>query len=232
MVRDGVKGRVEARPKRFHKFRRKRRHRGNRRYSSNYASSDGEIFLPTRPRNVLRFADGKFEKVLPFGIKQRSWSWRFLDFQSKDGEWWIPAAGGLRRYPRVADFAELARTPPKRIYTKADGLFSDEIFNLFEDSRGDVWITIIGGGENTLSRWERRTDKIFSYTNADGIPKSNGAISFAEDAQGSVWLGNYFGTLLRYRDDKFQLFTAKEGLPVKFCRRSGCAGGSFCCRLC
>lgn len=177
-----------------------------------YINRDDEIFIPTRPQKILHLVDGKFESVSPSGLTGRSWGWHFLDFQAKDGEWWIPAIDGLRRYPKVDDFADLARTPPKKIYTKTDGLFSNEIFNLFEDSRGDIWISVIGDGD-TLSRWERRTDKIFSYTSADGIPKSNGALSFAEDSQGNVWFGFYFGNLARFRDGKFQIFTAADGIP-------------------
>ncbi|HEX8247292.1 MAG TPA: two-component regulator propeller domain-containing protein [Pyrinomonadaceae bacterium] len=177
-----------------------------------YINENSEIFIPTRPQKILHLVDGKFESVLPHGLTARSWGWHFLDFQAKDGEWWIPAIDGLRRYPKVDNFADLARTPPKKIYTRDDGLFSNEIFNLFEDSRGDIWISIIGN-DNTLSRWERSTDKIFSYTSADGIPKSNGALSFAEDLYGNVWFGFYFGNLARYRDGKFQIFNAADGIP-------------------
>ncbi|HEX8734709.1 MAG TPA: two-component regulator propeller domain-containing protein, partial [Pyrinomonadaceae bacterium] len=177
-----------------------------------YINAEDEIFLPTRPQKILRLVDGKFESVLPSGLTGRSWGWHFLDFQAKDGEWWIPAIDGLRRYPKVADFADLSRTPPSKIYTRDDGLFSSEIFNLFEDSRGDVWISIIGN-DNTLSRWERKTDRIFSYTTADGLPKSNGPLSFAEDSDGNVWFGFYFGNLARFRDGRFQIFTAKDGIP-------------------
>ncbi|MBD0327997.1 MAG: hypothetical protein ICV68_16340, partial [Pyrinomonadaceae bacterium] len=177
-----------------------------------YINPENEIFIPTRPQKILHLVDGKFESVLPFGLTGRSWGWHFLDFQSRDGEWWIPAMDGLRRYPKVENFKDLAHTPPKKIYTRGDGLFSSEIFNLFEDSRGDVWISIIGN-DDTLSRWERQTDKIFSYTTGDGLPKSNGPLSFAEDSYGNVWFGFYFGNLARYRDGKFRMFTAKDGIP-------------------
>jgi signal transduction histidine kinase/ligand-binding sensor domain-containing protein len=177
-----------------------------------YINQTDEIFIPTRPQKILHLANGKFESVLPFGLTARSWGWHFLDFQSRDGEWWIPANDGLRRYPKVDNFADLARTPPVKIHTRSDGLFSSEIFNLFEDSRGDVWISIVGN-DNTLSRWERATDRIFSYTTADGLPKSNGALSFAEDAFGNVWMGFYFGNLARFRNGKFEVFTAADGIP-------------------
>lgn len=177
-----------------------------------YANRDGELFIPKGPRGTLHLVGGKFESVLPSNYPVRTWGWHFLDLQSQDGEWWIPASTGLWRYPKVATFADLAHTPPKKVYTRADGLFTSEVFNLFEDSRGDIWMTVISGA-NSLVRWERKTERIITYTTADGLPQGNGAISFAEDSHGSVWFGFYFGGLRRYRNGKFQAFTAKDGIP-------------------
>jgi signal transduction histidine kinase/ligand-binding sensor domain-containing protein len=180
-----------------------------------YTNPDGEIILPSRTRGVSLAlkSDGKFEAATPFGVKERSWGWNFLDLQAQDGEWWIPAFDGLYRYPKVKSYADLARTPPKKVYTKADGLWSNQIFNLFEDSRGDIWITTVDGGENTVARWERKTDKIYAYSSEDGLLKNNGPISFAEDFRGNIWFGHYFGKLARYRDGKFEIFSIEDGLP-------------------
>jgi ligand-binding sensor domain-containing protein len=46
------------------------------------------------------------------------------------------------------------------------------------------------------------------------LPLGNGAISYAEDSHGNVWLGFYFGGLARYRGGKFRLFTEADGLPA------------------
>src|SRR5262249_10173691 len=127
---------------------------------------------------------------------------------------WVPGQIGLRRYPRVSNFNDLARTQPKRIYTTADGLFANEIFNLFEDSRRDIWFTVIGPMSDTLLRWEHDTEKVFGYTTADGLPAHNGPISFAEDSHGQMRFGYYFGGLARYSNGAFRLFTEKDGLPA------------------
>ncbi len=172
----------------------------------------GNIFLPSRPNSTIVADNGKFRSIVPKGLGKRSWSWHYLDLLSKDGEWWIPSANGLFHYPRVANVRDLERTPPKRIFTTADGLTGNEIFNIFEDSRGDIWITSVGQ-EFSLNRWDRKTDTIIPTTAADGLPRVNGPISFAEDRQGNVWLGHYFGNLSRYHDGKFQVFGEKDGLP-------------------
>jgi signal transduction histidine kinase/ligand-binding sensor domain-containing protein len=180
-----------------------------------YVSRSGEIFLPARPRRILRLQEnGIFAAVYPSGLTGRSWGWSNLDFESVDGEWWIAANDGLRRYPKVARFEDLANTPPKKIYTKEDGLHGNEIFILFEDSRGDVWITTdAGGGHDCLARWDRKTDTFVRYFCSDGgLPSDSGPVSFAEDNYGNVWIGFYFGGISRYKDGHFQFFTAKDGM--------------------
>ena len=172
----------------------------------------GELVFTTGKNQLVRFADGRFEVVEPFGFKGRHWIDTFLDFPSKDGEWWIPSNNGLLRYPKVAKFADLARTRPKKIYTTADGLFNDTTYNLFEDSRGDVWFGT-ADADNSLLRWEKATEKIYRYTFEDGIPKSSGVVSYGEDAAGNVWIGFFYGQLARYKDGRFRMFKPEDGFP-------------------
>ncbi|HKA18847.1 MAG TPA: two-component regulator propeller domain-containing protein [Blastocatellia bacterium] len=179
-----------------------------------FSDRKGEVFIASRPNQLSHFTGGKFETLVPFGLTTRSWGWHYLDSISRDGEWWIPGQLGLRRYPKLSNFNDLVRAQPKRIYTQADGLFADEIFNLFEDSRGDIWFTVIGPMEDTLLRWERNTEKIFGYTTADGLPAHNGPISFTEDSHGQMWFGYYFGGLARYNNGAFRWFTEKDGLAA------------------
>jgi signal transduction histidine kinase/ligand-binding sensor domain-containing protein len=172
----------------------------------------GNLFLAVRPQKILRYRNGKFESIKPLNLPKRSWSWHFLDVHSMDDEWWIPSSNGLLRYPPVADVSELAGTRPKKIYTTDDGLPGNEIFNIFEDSKGDIWFTIVGA-ENSLMRWERKSEKFHNYTTADGLPRYNGPIAFAEDRHGSIWFGHYFEGLTRFRNGKFDHYTVKDGLP-------------------
>jgi signal transduction histidine kinase/streptogramin lyase len=132
--------------------------------------------------------------------------------QAADGEWWIPSVEGLRRYPKVANFSDLVNTPPKKVYTTADGLFGNGVFAIFEDSRGDIWIST-SDNDNNLVRFERATEKIYQYTTADGLPEKNAPISFGEDAAGNIWISFYLGELYRYKDGKFCRFTAADGIP-------------------
>jgi signal transduction histidine kinase/ligand-binding sensor domain-containing protein len=181
--------------------------------TSLFINPAGELFIISGENNISRYTNGKFESVAPAGAKSRSWGINQLDFQSVNGDWWIPNGDGLRVYPKPVKFSDLSFTQPKKVYTIADGLFSDNIFNIFEDSRGDVWIATIGAVDS-LHRWERKTGEIHRYTTADGLPKSNGTTNFGEDADGNVWFGFFFGGLARFKDGKFQFFTAADGIPV------------------
>jgi signal transduction histidine kinase/ligand-binding sensor domain-containing protein len=174
-----------------------------------FVSKKGEIFIPTRPSRILHLVNGKFEGIVPYGFKARSWGWHFLDFESKDGEWWVAGTDGLRHYPKVAKFSDLARTPPLKIFTKTDGLYINEVFNIFEDSGGNIWIIT----SDHISRLDYHSEKLATYNDQNGLPRGNGVISFAEDRDGNIWFGFFFGGLARFKNGKFDFFASKDGLP-------------------
>ena len=175
----------------------------------------GNVFITDGQHNISRLTDGKFETVTPLGLTIRSWGNRQLDFQEASGDWWIPSANGLLHYPSVKDFGDLARTPPTNIYTTADGLFGNDVFNIFEDSHGNVWLGTTYT-KNSVHFWEKKTGTIHRFTSADNLPESNGAVSFAEDAGGNVWIGFYDGGVARYRNGEFDFFAAGDGIPESF----------------
>ncbi len=169
---------------------------------------DGEKFLPIRPQ-------------FPAYVKRSGygWGWNQTVLEDHTGEWWIASAAGVCRFPKVSKPEQLAHTPPKAIYTTRDGLAADVILRLFEDSRGDVWIGSVGHGIrlNGLSRWERRTGVFHHYTERDHLPRFDTfyVSSFAEDRAGNLWIGfSGEGGLVRYRDGRFTLFTANDGVPT------------------
>jgi hypothetical protein len=109
--------------------------------------------------NVLR-GQG-FREITPAIPRQHSpylgWGWHQTIVQDKTGEWWIPTAEGLVRFPNVPIEA-LERTRPKAVYTTHDGLRTNDVFRVYEDSAGGIWVACIGpAGINGLSRWDRQT---------------------------------------------------------------------------
>ena len=167
-------------------------------------SFDGRRFTATR-------------LTLPRGISYWGWGWYQVTFRDSTGEWWMPTGEGLIRYPKLTSLDQITSAPPKAIYTTRDGLPSNEVFRLFEDTRGDIWISTIGTSNGALTRWERATETFHPYTLGDGIP-ATAPTAFCEDASGNLWIGFYTGGLLRYSGGRFTAFTSADGVPQGFVR--------------
>jgi ligand-binding sensor domain-containing protein/signal transduction histidine kinase len=159
---------------------------------------EGERFVAIRPR-------------VPRGLTQFGWGWAQVVLQDKFGEWWIASSGGVLRYPSVRG-DELAITESRRVLRTSRELPAGTVFRIFEDSRGDVWISTSGYGAHGLTRWERATQRIERVGHEDGLPgpatdDRSLASAFAEDAGGTVWIGFHRGGLFRFR--------AGQLLPVR-----------------
>lgn len=164
---------------------------------------DGERFSAIKPRLPDKATYG--------------WGWNQLLLEDQAAEWWMATDKGLVRFPKVAGFDQLAGTSPKAVYTTRDGLAANNILRIFEDSRGDIWVSSVNGPNgHGLSRWDRATQTFHHYTAVDGLPSLLNfyPISFVEDRSGNVWIGFSFGGgLVRYGDGRFTRFTSANDLP-------------------
>jgi len=166
---------------------------------------DGQRFTAVRPQ-------------VPREIKGFGWGGNQITFQDHGGEWWLPTFYGVYRFPRVMSLQQLAHTLPKAVYNQTRGaLPGSDVFRLFEDSHGDIWISIAGTVRNSV-RWERATESFHVHSEADGLPPSSPPTAYREDAAGNLWLGFYEGGLARYRDGRFRLFTQSDGMPAGIVR--------------
>ena len=142
------------------------------------------------------------------------WVTEQVTLQGRNGDWWVGTGEGLYRFPAAHDFTQLDTARPLAVYTKKDGLAGLQVFRLFEDSRGNVWISTIDPNTNGLARWERLSEQVRDLARSPGLPslKDDLPRSFGEDGSGNVWIGFNNG-LARYAQDTFTFFTATEGLP-------------------
>jgi len=172
------------------------------------SSRTGELF-------IHRFDGRGFTATKPNPSQSINygWGWNQIAFQDSAGEWWVPTIQGLYRFPRTSTVEELGRVRPKAIYTTKDGLSKEYIFRLYEDSRGDIWISDNGSNRENLTRWERATGRFQRYGEGDGLTLQNAPTAFREDRVGDLWIGFYAGGLARYRDGVFKMFSANDGLP-------------------
>ncbi|HUB78866.1 MAG TPA: two-component regulator propeller domain-containing protein [Bryobacteraceae bacterium] len=182
---------------------------------------DGSLYAVSNEGSAIllhRFSAGAFTSVRPRyppSIHYFGWASNQSALVDRNGEWWIATGEGLCRFPRV-NFEQLAQTRPRAVYTTRDGLPSNDIFRLYQDLRGDIWITTIGNGGGP-SRWEPSTGRLHHYTQ-DEIPGY--ASAYAEDRAGNLWIGvsNDASSmrpncLVRYREGRFERFTSADGVP-------------------
>ncbi len=146
----------------------------------------------------------RFSEILPRSsghLRSSGWGWTQAALIDRTGAWWIATGEGLLRYPPGLTAAALANASPQILRQ------SHDIFRIFEDSRGDIWVSSVG---RSSARWERSSGRWIEFTD----PPLPGIVSaFAEDRAGNVWLGvsNEAGTgrscaVARYRDGHFEIW--------------------------
>lgn len=178
--------------------------------------TDGTLYFVGRNFYLNRFDGKKIQAVRP-QIEQGSqtiWTSRNA-LISKNGDWWILTNARLYRFSGVTNFSQLDSKPPSKIYTSADGLKSDGMFQIYEDSSGDIWVSTRGKGKDGhgVARLKKDEEKFYAFGESDGIPKGFSASSFAEDSFGNLWISFYDGGAARFDGEKFQYFGKNEGLP-------------------
>lgn len=181
-----------------------------------FEDREGHLIAVTgdpRFRYIHVFDGERFSTVVPRvppRIKHFTWGSGQIHFQDHTDAWWVATDEGLCRYPPVHDFRKLAHVLPDRIFTERDGLGGSVIYGMHEDSRGDVWISVLGPDD--VERWSRARGVVerFKY-DAGGKPIGTPTV-YAEDRAGNIWMGLYWRDLARYRNGRFQVFNSPGGL--------------------
>ncbi|MCY7375523.1 MAG: hypothetical protein LH472_06080, partial [Pyrinomonadaceae bacterium] len=191
--------------------------------SSIFADSAGDLFVSSNYQAsvISRFDGSKFslvKPILPGYVDYHGWGWQQTVWQDRRGAWWIPTGYGLFRSPDNTSFENLARAPLEKIKTGAKAL---EVFRLFEDSRGDIWISTINAASELL-RWERAKNVWHDYTSQVGFSFSRVGSAFVEDRNGNVWIGassdHHDSALIRYRNGEFRVLPQAAGSPSGWIR--------------
>ena len=157
-----------------------------------------------------QYENDRFTAVTPFfppSMHYFGWGWDQIALIDRENAWWIATGEGVLRYPRVSQLAMLAHAAPQVYTTRNAGLPSNDVFRIFEDSRGDIWISAFEGAP---VRWHRSENQ-FEPSPRSFFP---GMVSaFAEDRAGNVWMGlsNDAGTgnpsgLIRYHQGQFERY--------------------------
>jgi ligand-binding sensor domain-containing protein/signal transduction histidine kinase len=161
-----------------------------------------------------RFDGTKFHPIRPDVPSAIAWGWGAgqITLQARSGEWWVPTAMGVFRFPPRCDFHTAGAARPSAVYEAANSVYA-----VFEDSRGGVWMSFqilaTPNGPtrgNGLARWDPASGELRQFSDGDNVPQAL-ATAFAEDRAGAVWIGLSSGSLLRYSDGKFRLLPPPNG---------------------
>jgi ligand-binding sensor domain-containing protein/signal transduction histidine kinase len=172
---------------------------------------------------LSRLEGDQFKSIFPnLPIKVAlGWGLNQVALQDHAGDWWIATAMGLARFANPVSFDQLAHAPLKAFYTTIDGLQTNEVFRIFEDSHGDIWAATVYYG---LTRWDRRT-ALFERV-GDPLVRHRFISALAEDHAGNLWIGIYDKDLVRFRSGKCTRFSEADGLGAGgvrdiYCDRAG-----------
>ena len=138
-------------------------------------SDDGALLIATTDA-IMRLADGKVDVVYPFPAARRGF--RVLSMlRDRDGGLWVGPAG--RGIVHIHD----GRTD---VFSQFDGLSGDDIYDLFEDREGNIWVATVNG----LDRF--RELPVVTYSRNQGLSDIPwGGVLAARD--GSVWFATLDG---------------------------------------
>lgn len=181
-----------------------------------FRGPDGHLYAVTITSRIHRLAGDHWTAVrpnLPPGVGRGGRSTYGAVLVDHQGDWWVGSGEGLYRFPPVAAIEELERIPPKAHYTVADGLADDEIWHLFEDGRGDLWIAGRFPRREPLTRWRRATGKFQRFGPEHGLPAQHWVRSFTEDHAGNLWISLAGGGLARFDGTRFRVFSPGRDLP-------------------
>jgi PAS domain S-box-containing protein len=185
--------------------------------SNVFENRAGELYVSSGAWLVSRFDGTRFTKVklrLPGTVTDASWRGVSGMLQDHTGEWWVATREGVYRFGRVDRFERLGRARPKAVYRTVDGLASDDVTRLFEDSRGDIWMASWVPAREVLVRWDRATASFHRYGEKDGLRPFTSGLAFTEDATGAVWIGFREGGVARYRSGRFTMLGPNDGVPM------------------
>jgi PAS domain S-box-containing protein len=138
-------------------------------------SADGALLIATTGA-VMRLADGKTKAVYQFPTARRGFR-RLEMLRDRDGGLWVcPAGRGIvHLYQGRTD-----------LFSESDGLSGDDIYDLFEDREGNIWVATING----LDRFHELP--VVTYSEKQGLSAIPwGGILAARD--GSVWFATLDG---------------------------------------
>ena len=90
-------------------------------------------------------------------------------------------------------------------FTESDGFFASSIFGILRDSQNRLWIATDQG----VAIFQHG---IFNFLDEEDGLSSNFITSFAEDHDGTIWIGTYDAGMVKYSEGSLSSITEEDGL--------------------
>ena len=100
----------------------------------------------------------------------------------------------------------IAQEPYTIKYNKSNGMPSNAVFNVFQDSKGFMWFATNAG----LTRYDGFEYKTYTSPAQTSTPGS----SIVEDAYGRIWYENFDGYMYYIQNDSLQAFLQND--PIQY----------------
>lgn len=135
--------------------------------------------------------------------------------EDKTGRIWLATSDGLMSFKSKFTNTDIIKFDTYRVEDQRSSVSDNDIYALFKDSEGDVWVSVFGGGLNKLVGFdeEKSLPEFESYRMIDGL-NSNVIISMVEDDENYLWLATE-NSIARFdkKSKTFRNFDRHDGFP-------------------
>ena len=175
-----------------------------------YQDSSGLYWIFTTRGHLLydrekdKIINTQITDIRPFWVLGED----FRLLEREDGSVWFPTPNGLYKYiPGEGEFIHYRHDP-----NDPGSLSSDNVTDIIEDDRGNLWIATFGGGINLLSNKEPDTFKHIRHDPANTNTIISDSINtLMMDRSGLIWMGGAGGFSSCQPDKKnFQSYRIKN----------------------
>ncbi len=127
---------------------------------------------------------------------------------ARDGKVWFATNDGLL-------YIENTYSRDFKAFNKTDGLAGNEVYSVFEDALGNIWVGTVSGLSKLTPASDKKKYTIKNYFSDKNNPRSLGANfvrTIAEDNKGRIWFGIENGGINLYQPetDDFKRFTSQK----------------------
>jgi signal transduction histidine kinase/ligand-binding sensor domain-containing protein len=142
---------------------------------------------------ILQLVGGKLEAYRTPGVGQQIAATNLM--RDRNGGLWVAASSRGLLHVRQGGTA---------VFTRSDGLSGDDIFALYEDHEGSIWVAT----ESGLDRF--RDFAVPTLSVKQGLSNSSGVWSVLATRDGSVWVGTRDG-LNKWHDGQITIYRKRGG---------------------